>query len=101
MSANASPRALRYAVLSSTLGEFCDYQLEMDCGAASCRRDRRYAISQLAGFYGKAVTMSQIVNKLRCQECDGRAMSVVLLRPIGERKPVLVRVPLVGPQARD
>ena len=45
--------------------------------------------------------LSQVVRRLRCQECGGKAVSVVLLHPIGLRKPVTVRVPLKGPEAKD
>ena len=73
----------------------------MDCGSPGCQRARRYAVSNLAGFYGRDVLLSTVVRRLRCQECGGAPVSVVLLHPIGLRKPVMVRVPLEGPEAKD
>jgi hypothetical protein len=67
-------------------GEFRDYQLEMDCGNPGCRRGRRYAMADLAGVHGKGMLVSQVIRRLRCQECDGKAVSVALLRPVGVRK---------------
>jgi hypothetical protein len=96
-SANASPRQLRSAALESPLGHFTRHQLEMDCGSPGCRRARRYAMSDLAGVYGRDTLLSQAVRRLRCQECGSAPVSVVLLHPIGLRKPVMVRVPLKGP----
>jgi hypothetical protein len=101
VSSNASPRAVRSAVLSSALGEFSGHQIEMDCGNPACRKERRYLISDLAGVHGKGMTVSRLIKRLRCQQCDGRAVSVALLRPVGVRKPAMIRVPLVGPEARD
>jgi hypothetical protein len=47
------------------------------------------------------VLLSTVVRRLRCQECGGAPVSVGLLHPIGLRKPVMVRVPLKGPEATD
>ncbi len=45
--------------------------------------------------------MSLFAGSPRCQACSGAPISVVLLHPIGLRKPVIVRVPLKGPEAKD
>ena len=73
----------------------------MDCGKPACRRARRYSMSDLAGVYGRDTLLSQVVRRLRCQECGSAPVSVVLLHPIGLRKPVMVRVPLKGPEKTD
>jgi hypothetical protein len=100
-SANASPRALRAAALESPLAHFEGHQLEMDCDSPACRRARRYAMSELAGFYGRDLLLASVLRRLRCQECGGKAVSVVLLRKVGVRKPAMVRIALFGPEARD
>jgi hypothetical protein len=58
-------------------------------------------MADLAGVYGRDTLLSQVVRRLRCQECGGKAVSVVPLHPIGLRKPVMVRVPLRGTMAKD
>jgi hypothetical protein len=96
MSANASPRVVRYVVLGSAPAEFSSHQIEMDCGNSACRKERCYLISDLAGVHGKGMTVSRLIKRLRCQECGGKAVSVALLRPIGVRKPALICVPQWG-----
>jgi hypothetical protein len=58
-------------------------------------------ISDLAGVYGRDTFLSQVVRRIRCQECGSEPVSVVLLHPIGGADPVMVRVALKGPEAKD
>jgi hypothetical protein len=51
--ANASPRAQRSAIFASRLHELTGFCLEVDCLAEGCRRDRMFAVSELASFYGR------------------------------------------------
>jgi len=57
-------------------------------------------MSDLAGVYGRDTLLSQVVRRLRHQECGSKAVSVVLIHPIGLRKPVMVRVALKGLKRR-
>jgi hypothetical protein len=43
------------------------------------------------------MAVEHALHRMRCQECGGKAVSV--LHPIGLRKPVMVRVALKGPEA--
>ena len=50
--ANASAREQRAAILASPLSEPSGFGLAVDCGSPECRRDRTFAIAELAAFYG-------------------------------------------------
>jgi len=57
--ANASPRAQRSAIFASPLHELTGFCLEVDCLAEGCRRDRMFAVSELASFYGRDRTVGE------------------------------------------
>jgi hypothetical protein len=76
MSANATPRAHRRAVLESRLSEFSGWLLAIDCGAPSCRRGRAYPVEELAGVIGRQVTIGALLRRMRCQECGARPAAV-------------------------
>ena len=92
--ANASPRAQRSAILASPLHELTGFCLEVDCLAEGCRRDRMFAVSELASFYGQHRTVGEVLRRMRCADgCGGP------LPPPGW--PVRPRrVPVLGPEAR-
>ena len=75
--ANASPRAQRSAILASPLHELTGFCLEVDCLAEGCRRDRMFAVSELASFYGRDWTVGggvaphAVLRRLR-RACGGR-----------------------------
>ena len=72
MAANASIRAQCRAVLESPLRDFEAWLVAVDCGEPGCRRDRVYALADLARLYGGAVTVGAVLRRLRCQECSGK-----------------------------
>ena len=78
MAANASIRAQRRAVLESPLRDFEAWLIAVDCGAPGCRRDRVYALAELAGFYGGTVTVGTVLRRLRCQECSGKVTAATI-----------------------
>ena len=78
MSANASPRAQRRAILESPLAEFEAWLLAVDCGQDGCRRDRVYSLGELAGVYGRKVKVGEVLIRLRCRECGGRVIAATL-----------------------
>jgi hypothetical protein len=100
MSANASPRAVRNAVLESKLEDFPEHQLEMDCMSNDCSRGRRYLVGSLARMHPQK-TVNDVIRHLRCQGCGQKAASVVLIRVLGLRRPQELRVGLVGDEAND
>ena len=85
MAANASVRAQRRAVLESPLRDFEGWLVAVDCGGPGCRRDRVYSLADLAGLYGGTVTVGEVVRRLRCQECGGRAQKATLRTGIAHR----------------
>ena len=89
MSANASPRAQRYAVLESPLRDFDGWLIAIDCGNPECRRDRIYSLGELAGFYGGTVKVAEVLRRLRCQDCGGGVAKATLLSnlPTGRYRP--------------
>ena len=89
MSANASPRARRYAVLESPLRAFEKWLIAIDCGNPECRRDRIYSLGELARFYGGTVKVAEVLRRLRCQDCGGVVVKVTLLSnlPTGRYRP--------------
>jgi hypothetical protein len=73
--ANASPRAQRSAVLASPLHELTGFCPEVDCLAEGCRRDRMFAVSELASFYGRNRTVAEVLRRMRCSGGWWRACS--------------------------
>jgi hypothetical protein len=70
--ANASPRAQRSAILSSPLHELTGFCLEVDYLAEGCRRDRMFAFSKLASFYGRDRTVSDVLRRMPCSVLNMR-----------------------------
>ena len=96
MAANASIRAQRRAVLESPLRDFEAWLVAVDCGAPGCRRDRVYALAELVGLYGGAVTIGAMLRRLRCQECGGKVTTATIQSglQIGRHRPrALVLLP--------
>jgi hypothetical protein len=101
MAANASAREHRRAVLESPLAEFSGWLLALDCGAPQCRRDRVYALAELAGMVGAQTTVGALLRRLRCHECGGRPSAVFLeTGPELAARGRLRRVALTGPEER-
>ncbi len=78
MAANASPRAQRRAVPESPLRDFEAWLMGVDCGEPGCRRDRVYALADLARFYDGTVTVGVVLRRLRCQECGCRVTAATI-----------------------
>jgi hypothetical protein len=101
MSANATVRGARHAVLESPLGDFAGWRLAVDCGTSDCRRDRAYDLGELARVLGSRITMGAVLRQLRCQTCGARPDSVFLeagdeMQARGHAR----RVALTGPEER-
>jgi hypothetical protein len=101
--ANASARGQRVAILTSPLHELTGLYLAVDCRAPGCNGERRFAVAELANFYGKDRTAGEILRRMRCSgACGGRVEAAWL-----ETGPLLnARVrprpaPLLGPEARE
>ena len=101
--ANASARGQRTAILASPLRELSGFYLAVDCGSPECRRDRTFAIADLAAFYGPDRKVRDVLRRMRCTEgCGGRAVAAWLVTgPILNARVRPRRVPLMGQEARD
>jgi hypothetical protein len=102
--ANTSPRAQRHAIMSSKLGELDGFEIHMDCQSPGCRRERAYAIAELARFYGPKVTIAQAIHRMRCQQCGRkppRAAWIVTGAGMKVRGGRPGRLALMGAEARD
>jgi hypothetical protein len=51
--ANASARGQRVAILASPLHELTGFLVPVDCLAPGCNGERRFAVAELASFYGQ------------------------------------------------
>ncbi len=49
----------------------------VDCGGASCARERRFTVAELAPFY-PGLSLGETVAKLRCAICKGGVSKVKL-----------------------
>ena len=102
--ANASPRGQRVAILNSKLGDLTGFCLEVDCLRPQCRRERTFAVSELAEFYGRDRTVGEVLRRMRCHEEDcGQPVAAAWLTtgPILNARVRPSRVALLGPDARD
>src|ERR1700722_17292334 len=100
--ANASPRAQRSAILASPLHAQTGFCVEVDCLAEGCRRDRMFAVSELASFYGRDRTVGEVLRRMRCSGgCGGRVVAAWLVTgPVMNMRVRPRRVALLGPEAR-
>jgi hypothetical protein len=100
--ANASPRAQRSAILASPLHELTGFCLEVDCLAVGCRRNRTFAIAELASFYGRDRTVGEVLRRMRCSgECGGRVRAAWLVTgPVLNMRVRPRRVALLGAETR-
>jgi hypothetical protein len=60
--ANASARGQRSAILASPLHELTGFCLAVDCLNPDCRRDRMFAVAELASFYGGQRTVGEVLS---------------------------------------
>jgi hypothetical protein len=58
--ANASPAGSGYSPLHELTG-FC---LAVDCLNPECRRDRMFAVAELAEFYGRQRTVAEVLRRI-------------------------------------
>ena len=71
--ANASARGQRAAILASPLHELTGFYLAVDCLAPRCNGERRFAVTDLATFYGRDTTFGRVLPRMRCSgACGGR-----------------------------
>ena len=66
MAANASARGQRAAILGSQLHELTGFLLTVDCGTATCRGERAYAVADLAGMFGRQRIGGDVLHRMRC-----------------------------------
>jgi len=101
--ANASARRQRSAILASPLHELTGFCLAVNCLDPQCRRDRMFAISDLADFYGRQRTVAEVLQRMQCSErCGGRVAAAWLVPgPILNARVRLRRVALLGLEARE
>ena len=71
-------------------------------GAEGCRRDRMFAVSELASFYGRDRTVAEVLHRMRCSGgCGGRVVAAWLVTgPVMNMRVRPRRVALLGPEAR-
>jgi hypothetical protein len=100
--ANASPRAQRSAILASPLHGLTGFCLKVDCVADGCRRDRMFAVSELASFYGRDRMVGEVLRRMRCSGgCGGRVVAAWLVTgPVMNMRVRPRRMALLGPEAR-
>ena len=101
--ANASARGQRNAILASPLHELSGFYLAVDCASPECRRDRTFAIADLAALYGQERKVRDVLRRMRCTEgCGGRVMAAWLVTgPILNARVRPRRVPLLGSDAKE
>jgi hypothetical protein len=56
------------------------------CAAPQCRGARRVPVDTLAPRYGE-LTVSEVLDQLRCRTCEGRPAGVVLRRLVAGSQP--------------
>jgi hypothetical protein len=66
MGFNQSDRQKRSAVLRMTLAELAGFCLTVDCRTPGCRGERTYSVGDIAGLYGKDLTMAEALRRMRC-----------------------------------
>ena len=100
--ANASARGQRVAILASPLHELTGFCLAVDCLNPECRRDRMFAVTELAEFYGRQRTVAEVLRRMRCSDgCGGRVAAAWLVTgPILDARVRPRRVALLGPEAQ-
>ncbi len=102
MGQNASERAVRNAVLSSTLREFEGYLLASDCGTETCGGERLYDIAELARMYGPGMRVAALIARLRCHRCGARPRSCFIQTgPELARRGRMRRLALMGVMRGD
>jgi hypothetical protein len=101
--ANASARGQRVAILASPLHQLTGFCLAVDCLTLECRRNRIFAVTELAEFYGRQSTIAEVLRRMRCSDgCGGRVAAAWLVSgPILNARVRPRRVALMGPEARQ
>jgi hypothetical protein len=101
--ANASARGQRAAIFASRLTDLTGFCLTVDCLAPGCRRERTFAVADLATFYGGQTTVGDVLRRMRCGNGCGGPVAAAWLDtgPILNARVRPRRVPLLGPHARD
>jgi hypothetical protein len=101
--ANASARGQRAAILASPLSELIGFNLSLDCLSPGCARERTFAVTDLATFYGGSRTVGEVLRRMRCSgACGGRVGAAWLVTgPVLTARVRPRRVALLGPDARE
>ena len=100
--ANASARGQRVAILASPLHELTGLYLAVDCRAPGCHGERRFAVAELANFYGKERTVGEC-----CAGCAAQAPVAGGCRRVAgdranpQRKGQAGAGAVCGPEARE
>ena len=101
--ANASARGQRAAILASPLSELTGFNLTVDCLSPGYARERTFAVTDLASFYGGSQTVGEVLRRMRCSgACGGRVAAAWLVTgPVLNARVRPRRVALLGPEARE
>jgi hypothetical protein len=91
-----SARKQHQRLLASSVAEWRDWQIAIDCGTPTCTRGRRYLMADLAQVWPDE-TLSGLLRRMACQVCRGGVTEAQLLRerPMRPRDPPEV-IPLRG-----
>jgi hypothetical protein len=102
MAASAFARRQRAVILRSPLHELTGFCLAVDCLAPGCGGERTYAVASLAGFYGRDMSVGDVLRRMRCSGgCGGRAGAAWLVTgPVLNQRVRPRRVALLGAEAR-
>ena len=66
MVANASARGQRTANLASSLHELTGFYFAVDCLVPHCKGERTFAIAEPESFYGRQITVGEVLRRMRC-----------------------------------
>jgi hypothetical protein len=88
---------------ASPLHELTGFYLAVDCLTPGCSGERTFAVAGLLVFYGKRITVGDVLRRMRCSRgCGGRVSAAWLeTGPILNARVRPRRVPLVGEEARE
>jgi hypothetical protein len=96
-------RNMAPAILASPLSELTGFNLTADCLSPGCARERTFAVTDLASFYGGGRTVGDMLRRMRCSgACGGRVGAAWLVTgPVLNARVRPRRVALLGPEARE
>ena len=95
----AAEAGQRAAILAGPLSELTGFNLTVDCLSPGCARERTFAVTDLASFYGGGRTVGDVLRRMRCSgACSGRVGAAWLVTgPVLNARVRPRRVALLGP----